>query len=374
MPDMGARLQLFVGPTLPLPAPFDLADALSGLEVRNSDGGRDGFQMTFGLGKEPLTDYRLLTQGLLDPPARIVVSVMVGAPPPVVLIDGLITNHQFSPSDQPGRSTLVVTGEDISLRLDLEDRNRTYTNRSDSDIVTEILQSYAVSCGLVPRVTQTTDRRSQNEGITSQQSTDLAFVQELARRNGFVFYVQPTGVPGTNTAYWGPPVRVGSPQPALTLAPGGVSSVESLSFTFDALGPVAPQVTVVEPNTRTAIPVPVPSLSGLRPPLAARPVTPMRRTIPRDTAGRPPAEAGRRGLSEAAQAADALSGSGRLDAVRYGHVLRARSLVGVRGVGLTYDGLYYVKQVTHSIRRGEYKQSFSLSREGLRSTVPLLRP
>jgi hypothetical protein len=35
-----------------------------------------------------------------------------------------------------------------------------------------------------------------------------------------------------------------------------------------------------------------------------------------------------------------------------------------------YDGLYYVKTVTHEIERGSYKQSFSLARNGLVSTFP----
>jgi hypothetical protein len=51
--------------------------------------------------------------------------------------------------------------------------------------------------------------------------------------------------------------------------------------------------------------------------------------------------------------------------LRYGSVLRAHQLVGVRGAGSTYDGLYYVRTVTHNIKRGEFKQSFTLSRDGL---------
>ena len=39
-------------------------------------------------------------------------------------------------------------------------------------------------------------------------------------------------------------------------------------------------------------------------------------------------------------------------------------------VGPAFDGLYYVKSVTHKIKRGEYKQNFKLSRNGLVSTVP----
>jgi hypothetical protein len=38
-------------------------------------------------------------------------------------------------------------------------------------------------------------------------------------------------------------------------------------------------------------------------------------------------------------------------------------------VGFNYDGLYYVKSVTHKINMGDYKQSFTITREGLGSTV-----
>ena len=35
-----------------------------------------------------------------------------------------------------------------------------------------------------------------------------------------------------------------------------------------------------------------------------------------------------------------------------------------------YDGMYYVNTVTHSIKRGEYKQNFTLSRDGVISNTP----
>jgi hypothetical protein len=73
-------------------------------------------------------------------------------------------------------------------------------------------------------------------------------------------------------------------------------------------------------------------------------------------------QAAARGLARAAQASNVISGSGSLDVQRYGHILKARGLVGVRGAGLAYDGLYYVKSVTHTIKRGEYKQTFTLTR------------
>jgi hypothetical protein len=75
------------------------------------------------------------------------------------------------------------------------------------------------------------------------------------------------------------------------------------------------------------------------------------------------------GLAKAAKSSDAVRGTGTLDVVRYGRVLKARQLVGVRGAGPAFDGLYYVKSVTHTIARGEYKQEFALARNGLVSTL-----
>ena len=77
-----------------------------------------------------------------------------------------------------------------------------------------------------------------------------------------------------------------------------------------------------------------------------------------------------RGLAYAGQHSDAVFGTGSLDVARYGHVLRSRQLVGVRGAGEAFDGLYYVASVTSTLKRGEFSQSFQLARNALLSTVP----
>ena len=77
-----------------------------------------------------------------------------------------------------------------------------------------------------------------------------------------------------------------------------------------------------------------------------------------------------RGLAEAARTSDTVTASGSLNVLRYGRILKARGLVGVRGAGMAFDGLYYVKSVTHSIKRGDYKQNFTLGRNGLISIFP----
>jgi len=149
MPDLGARLMLLIGSTVPAPAPYNVMDALVSLEVTNRDQDFDGFQMTFSLGKDSLVDYGLLSGGLLDPPNRVIVVAIIGVLPQV-LIDGIITDHQVSPSNRPGESTLSVLGKDISVKLSLEEKNQTYPNQPDSIIVTRLIGSYA-TLGLVTR-------------------------------------------------------------------------------------------------------------------------------------------------------------------------------------------------------------------------------
>ena len=370
MLDFGVRMQMYLGPTLPLPAPFEVADALLDLQVTNNDRQRDGFQMRFRLGKDSPLDYGLLLAGAFDPPARVSLVIFFGVLPHV-LINGVITSHQLVPSNKPGESTLVVTGEDISVLLDLDERSETFPNQPDSVIAARVLLNYA-SKGLVPLIAPTTDVPLIVERLPNQQGTDLAFLQTLAHRNGYVFYTEPT-LPGVTTAYWGPENRLGIPQPALTVNMGAFTNVDSpINFSLDALGPATPTITIFEPFTGLAFEVPAPSLT--RPPLSRRAVPSLRTTRSRDAANLNPLVAAQRALASETDSADAVTATGELDAVRYGQILQARRLVGVRGVGQTYDGLYYVRQVTHRIKRGEYKQSFKLSREGLGTLTPVVVP
>lgn len=371
MPDLGVRLQLLIGPNVPLPAPYQVIDSFIALEVRHNDRERDVFDMEFSLGKDSLLDYGLLLNGYFDPPNRIVVAVLMGVLPEV-LIDGVITSHQVIPSNKPGESTLRITGEDISLRLDLDPASTTHANQPDSIIVTKILANY-LKFGITPNVTQTTDVPIEVNRVPSQQETDLAYIRRLADRNGFVFYIEPLPAPGFSTAYFGLDNRLGTPQPALSINMGPQTNLDQpINFHYNALGPIAPRVTILDPITKTPIQIPAPS--GLRPPLAIRPAAPLRTAIARDVANLDAGQGMLRALSSSSDSSDAVSASGEIDAVRYGQVLRSRRLVGVRGAGLSYNGNYYVKQVTHRIRRGEYKQSFQLSREGHGSLTPLVVP
>lgn len=373
MPDLvgqfGIRLQLFVSglDAPPLPAPLAVLESLISLQVTNNDRERDGFQMEFSLGKAPLSDYRLLRSGVLDLKNRVIIVAIFGFLPQV-LIDGIITKHQVLPSNDPGRSSLHVTGEDISIKLSFEDQSRTYPNQSDSAIVRNIL----TEAGFLPQVTDTSDTPTDAERISTQQCNHLAYIQRLAKRNGFIFYVEPTNVPGINTAYWGKEKREGEPQPALRVDMGAQTNVDApINFCLDALGPAEPEVSIMDPLTKLAIPIPLPG--SFFPALTSQPAKPLRKTKSRDTAHLSYAQALLKALTGANESSGAVQASGKVDAVRYGRALRARRLVDVAGAGQSYNGTYYVKQVVHDLsfyppEPGKYSQQFELIREGRGAT------
>jgi hypothetical protein len=291
---------------------------------------------------------------------------------PQVLMDGVMTHCDIQPGSGGGASTLRVLGKDLTKVMGLQDfGGLPYPAMPIEARVALIVAKYAIF-GMIPLVIPTLfpDVPIPVDRIPSHEGTDLAYVEGLARDVGYVFYVEPGPVPGTNVAYFGPQIKIGVPQPALNTNMDAHTNVESLSFNFETSETTLPVVLIQNSLTRVPIPIPIPKLNPLQPPLGAIPATISNITVLRDTARLSPMAAISRGLAVASKSQDAVSGSGSLDVLRYGRVLRARQLVGVRGAGLAFDGLYYIEQVTSTLKAGEFKQSFKLSRNGIVSIVP----
>ena len=365
-------MMLLIGPVLPGPAPQPVMDALTSAQVTTTAGQADGFQLTFALSDKSVLNQVLLPVGYFDPGIRVILLVILGGLP-TVLIDGIITRQDVAPSDTPGASTLTITGEDLSVLMSFEFKHVCYPGLPVEGVVGVILAQYALY-GIIPAPVPPIllDVPDPIEQIYTQSGTDLDHLRALAGYAGYVFFIQPNPVPGTSIAYWGPEVRVSVPQPALNVNMDAATNVESLSFSYDGLARKQLTVTIQEPVTGLSIPIPVPDISILRPPLAARPAVTLRQAPLPDTAKLNPVQAALMGLGQAVADSDAVTGQGTLDVLRYGNILKARQLVSVRGAGISYDGFYYVTSVTHTIKRGEYKQSFQLARDGLVSLSPVV--
>src|SRR5215218_3849914 len=367
------RLQLLIGPGVPVPAPRAVIDAVTHVTVESNSGEtQSGFELALKISnRSPLQTLFLLTGGSSIPIFRVVIAVTFRGTT-TVLMDGVMTNHELQP-ETGTTSTLVVKGKDLTALMDVIPLDGLpYPAMPPALRVLVAVAKYA-AFGVVPLVIPSIleDIPIPIDRIPRHQGTDYAYVKSLAHEAGYVFYVDPGPEPLMSKAYWGPEIRVGVPQPALSLALDGPHvNVKTLGFRFDKEKKEFPVIFIQEPASKAPIPIPIPDITPLSPPLGIVPPLPPKITFLKDTAKLNPLAAAMKGLAYAGQHADAVFGTGALDVARYGHVLRSRGLVGVRGAGEAFDGLHYVSSVTSTLKRGEFKQSFTLARNGLLSTLP----
>jgi hypothetical protein len=369
--ELGIRLVLLAGKTVPVPAPPFVTSAVRRVEITLSDGGTpDGLALTLAIRREGPLHFPMLQSGIFDTNNRISIGVALGVTPEP-LFNGVITMHQMRLGDD-GQSLLTINATDLRVLMDTKDTTRDFPNMSDSAIVSQLLLQHAKHAIVPPhRVAPTMQVRTDVNETVWQQKTDLSFIESLAEANGFVFYLEPLTF-GVSSAYWGPRLKIGVPQHALTMNMGPWTNVRGFNASEDARAPLAVEGHVLDPISKS--PMPVPPLPRPAVPLAAKPTPPGKTIVARDFGSMNTADAAQRALAQSMKAEDSVSASAEVDTARYGHVLRPRRLVGVRGAGWSDDGLYYVKSVTHLIEGTQYTQRVGLSREGRGSLTPVVLP
>ncbi len=378
---LGTSVSLMIGPVLAVDAPAALMESVRSVQVTQSETG-SGFQIAFDVDPAPgassSTGPTLLYSALLKPYNRVIVSASLNGTP-TVLVDGVITHMELAPAQGGQPSTFTVTGSDLSAVMDLWQESLEYPAQDPEMTVAEIILGYAIY-GMIPLVIPTALAVPPLpvERVPIKNGTDLAYIKCLASQYGYDFYVSPGPVLLTNIAYWGPMVRVGALQPALSVNLGPQTNVDTLTFSYDATAPTIAYGSVLDATTNLEIPVMGVPLLNL-PPLALFPAiavnVPYVRASLFKHQGLTVAQSQTLADSIASKSSqDVVVAKGELDAFRYGTALTARSLVGVRGAGYEYDGVYYVRSVTHTIETGSWRQGFELVREGIGTTTPLVWP
>jgi hypothetical protein len=374
----GINLTVLMGRQVPRPISSELISALQSVEVSLADAERSGFQVVFQVAQQDHSSrgHRRWAGNPLFSVYNRVILVVTVAGSARVLMDGVITNQQLSPNPQPGLSTFTITGEDVSVMMDLEERSEAHACQDEATITRMILARYT-RYGIAPKVIVPAfvDRPTKNERVPFQQGTDLAYLNEMAQRFAHVFHVTPGPGVGANTAYWGPPLKDSRPQKALSLNMGAWSNLASVAVENDALAATAVRGTVQDRRSNQVRPLREDRSDRHRlSRQSALQEQPHRRTTQFRQSGRETAQAD--ALAQAItdrSVDDVVNVKGELDTVRYGDILQVRRAVALRGVGQPHDGLYYVRAVTHTLKPGSYGQRFTLSREGTGSTVHKVR-
>lgn len=345
-------LALRIGGATPLPVSPLVLSALSATEVLCDSERGAAFRLTFRVHSVRWpAEYTQLAQCLSKPLSRLYVAALLGATSHP-LIDGVVTEHQIVPDGGGTYASLTLTGQDLGVLLDQEERSVAYENRSDEAIADTVLGRYAQH-GLSSESSAAAPQAGGAERTVWQTETDLAFLHRLARRNGYQFAIEPRAA-GKSSAYFGPPPR-DAPQKALHLEPGQARNVRSLQLRGDMLARARVLGATLDPQSQRLLSVD--STRGDSGADALR-VRWLRQLGAADQGG-----AERAVKAEAAAAADPITAEGELDTLDYRALLRPRRRVTVSGLPLNQDGTYVVRSVTHVITDGRYLQRFRLARE-----------
>jgi hypothetical protein len=373
----GSFLTVLAGRSLPVPLALDLTQRVRSVTVTEADDQRSVFSIVFDA-------ERSRAGGALDTPFRAsspleafsrVVLVLTLKGVASVLFDGIVTESRQDHGSGPGASTVTVTGEDVGNLLDREERDREHPALNDYLQVLAILAPYAAR-GLISNAipAPTSVPPLPIDRIPTQHGTDLEHLDTLAARHGYVTYVDPGPVPGISRVYWGPPVRAGLAQAPLAVDLGSDTNVTEVTFRTEATTPTSVAGAVVDRQTgsHTAVTATAPTRTPLgAAPFAATNAGDIRRRRLRD-GGSESVAAQTRAQAEVDRSADAVIAEGRADGIRYGAVLRPRALVGMRGAGVSHDGVWYVRRIEHRLATGAYAFAFTLSRDGHGATSPIL--
>ncbi len=403
---MPTELTLNIGPDPPEAAGLSVIRSLKEVEVTRTSSVPSGFQLTFAAVRydpryeasesdDSQTEWPLLKDDTLKPFNRVQVMISIDDGAVQVMIDGFITRQEINVSEDEG-STLVLTGEDVSLKMDLFEISAEYQELTTSATVSQILGKYS-SLGIQTEVKAPDGESAPTDYVPQQNCTDRFYLQILAAQNGFDFYLKPGSKAGKNTAYWGPPIANKSPQPdtqtALIAQMGKRNNVRSLSLSYDALAPTLAYAQVLDLAKNPAESAPVAIGSATQKPNlstgGAIPSSPAGSGLAQDPTsfssslktlavrgrlanypGYPLAEAKTLAQAKANRSVtDVVTIKGELDTVRYGALLDVPGLVDVLGIGTKYGGTYAVKEVTHHLKFGgdnwQHLQKFVLTRGGL---------
>lgn len=349
------RLVLRMGGVPPLPVAPMVLSALTATEVLCDSQRGAAFRLTFQIdSKRWPTDYTTLAQSVKKPLTRLYLAALINTTSHP-LIDGVVTEHQIVPDASGTTATLTLTGQDLGVLLDQEERSVSYDNLSDESIVSMVLGRYAQH-GLSTGSSVGGQRTGGSERRVWQTETDLAFLQRLAKRNGYQFAIEPQEA-GKSSAYLGPPPS-DAPQKTLRCDEGLARNVRSLQVHSDALAKARVTGMTLDAQSQNPLSVDSERASG-----GGDSAAPTRLRWLRELGAYDQGRAERAVKAAAVASADLITAEGELDTLDYLALLRIRRRVKVSGLPLDQDGTYVVRSVTHLITDGRYLQRFRLARE-----------
>jgi hypothetical protein len=303
-------------------------------------------------------DLPLLTDGRVDPGSELSVLVPAGRRT-ACLVKGPVRGQQLLIRDGVAGSYVEVIGADSSVAMDREAKSVIWKS-SDSDAVRTILGR----CGYASLDVETTSTKHiEKKHVLVQRDSDLRFVRRLARRNGFLFWVE-ADARGRETAHFRrPPLRE---QPAATLTAGARPPVlNGVEISWDVERPTSTSGSQLDLNTKNVIDgsvqaTPQAALGSVPLNAIASGTRSVLVSAPADDAG----DLRSRGEGALIDSDFFVEARCRTTAAALGAVVRANTVVELAGVGGRHSGIYMVRAVHHSIDSVVHQMDIEMVRNG----------
>ncbi|MFC8095401.1 phage late control D family protein [Streptomyces sp. NPDC057301] len=312
----------------------------------------------------PLTvrggDLPLLTDPRVGPGGELAVVAAAGGQR-ICLVWGPVTGQRITLVHGGTGSRLTVHGADASLAMAREDRAEVWADGSDSGAVATLAARY----GFTADVAATATVRAETGHALVQREPDLALVRRLARRNGYCAWLT-SAEQGTHTLHFRPPPVDQAPAAELSINTDP-PSVESLEITWDTERPAAGAAAQLDPRSKKLLEGRV-AQSPLAV-LGARPYAEIAADAARRTAWLPvtaddAADLHGRLTAEVAANSFFARATGTTTDRLAGGILRAPSVVRLRGAGSRHSGPWLCARVRHRIDETAHTMQFELVRNG----------
>ena len=342
------------------PASEELLSVIQDIEIEDHAEMADMLRMTVAIAvKDGCVGWNVIDDNTFHRLAKIRVYVNVGSGKTEPLIEAYVTESNANFANQPGQSVLNVVAMEPTALMNLNEYSQAWPNMADSDIAETIFGDYQFD----PVVDQTQPSWQENDYTTIQHGTDIQFLQQLARRNGYECYVELNPETSLVEGHFHLPKLQQNPQGVLSVNMGDATNVNSFNARFNNIGPVKAKASNIDIESKDDQSSDVdeqaltdlgntPSLGSDKPGQILLTGTGLSSTAELQTVAQ----------AEVDRASWAITADGEVNTVAYGNILRAKRLVLVRGAGPEFSGTYYVQSVTHIINGEGYSQKFSLKR------------
>lgn len=378
---LGIRATLLLGKAgVVLPAPLHAMEAIEEIEVRQSMNKDSGFKITLQAGREgPL--------GALGPPfvddfrfqrgARVVVAVWNGIKP-TPIFDGVITKTQYLPGTGENEGKYLMLGRDLTYLMDRTEKRVQHPALTENLVIMALSAEYApYGITPVPLPPQVMSPKTPVEGTPQQTGTDLKYMMKLAKRHGYKLFIDPGPALGFSQLYFGPVPRPGIPQKPISVNLGPMSDAYDVTVQHNGEALTAARAKVHDRTTGQVTPLEI-SMSTNTPMTAlSEALTQLGSTKTKEleTSGENAVEILARLIATVNEPSErVVEVTGTIDNTRYNAVLKPYYAVDIRGLGMIYNGTYTVAEVRHILKPGEYRQTFTLHRDGLYPIVPAVAP